>query len=337
MSALVSIIVPVYNIEKYIGNCIDSLVSQTYENLEIICIDDGSKDKSAEIIREYCKKDSRIVYVYQDNAGVSTARNRGLDIARGKYIMFADGDDYLHYQAVEILYNCIAEKKCGFVFAGAYNTEKLNEPMTEITSYKAEKSSAEFLFVWTDGNQLGRAIWGKIYSRECLDGIKFPIGITHGEDYYFIASIISKNNPEFYYVDKKLYYYFHRSSSVSYVSINENNLSEVDAIRKIADMDYQDGFMTGFTLTTLMNIILVYRTKAYGSAMEKRVNLLAKNVWSENKNRFLSCKQIDLKTKIMTFCFYHSRRLYELARMIKDPTMKDLYKNRKKAGDSDES
>lgn len=102
MKKTVSIIIPVYNLEKYIVNCLESIFAQTYESLEIICIDDGSNDKSAEIIKKYSVADSRIKYYYQQNSGVSVARNKGLDEATGDYVMFVDGDDYLHYQAVEL-------------------------------------------------------------------------------------------------------------------------------------------------------------------------------------------------------------------------------------------
>lgn len=102
MSVLVSVVVPVYNLEKYIENCLKSIVAQTYKNLEILCIDDGSTDGSADIIKSMAENDLRIKYVYQENAGVSAARNRGMNEATGEYLMFVDGDDYLHYQAVEL-------------------------------------------------------------------------------------------------------------------------------------------------------------------------------------------------------------------------------------------
>ena len=90
MKKTVSIIIPVYNLEKYIVNCLESIFAQTYESLEIICIDDGSNDKSAEIIKRFAASDSRVKYFYHDNAGVSVARNHGLEIASGDYIMFVD-------------------------------------------------------------------------------------------------------------------------------------------------------------------------------------------------------------------------------------------------------
>ena len=111
MSALVSVIIPVYNLENYIGNCLNSIVNQIYNELEILCVDDGSSDRSAEIIRSFCDKDGRVKYFYQENAGVSAARNSGLEKASGEYIMFLDGDDYLHSQTVEILLDGICRQE----------------------------------------------------------------------------------------------------------------------------------------------------------------------------------------------------------------------------------
>ena len=94
-SPLVSIIVPVYNVANYIGECLDSLLNQTYRNIEIILINDGSSDESEKICKEYLVNDPRIKYVYQDNAGLSMARNRGIDLATGEYLTFVDSDDYI--------------------------------------------------------------------------------------------------------------------------------------------------------------------------------------------------------------------------------------------------
>ena len=132
MSALVSIIVPVYNLEEYIGNCLEKLICQTYKNIEIICVDDGSTDLSAHKIKVFSDRDSRIVYYYQENAGVSADRNKGLESATGDYIMFVDGDDYLHYQAVEIFVNCIENSEYDILCAPEKTTTDLDEKMDYI-------------------------------------------------------------------------------------------------------------------------------------------------------------------------------------------------------------
>ena len=104
---LVSIIVPVYNVEKYLERCIDSLVNQTLKDIEIILVDDGSTDDSGNICDKYAKKDKRIKVIHKENGGLSDARNIGLSIANGRYLQFVDSDDFIHKQMIEILYNTI--------------------------------------------------------------------------------------------------------------------------------------------------------------------------------------------------------------------------------------
>ena len=100
----VSIIVPVYNMEKYLEKCMDSLVNQTYEDVEILCVDDCSKDNSAKILKEYEEKDSRIVAIYEtENSGVASVRNKALKLATGEYLMYCDGDDWIELNACEVL------------------------------------------------------------------------------------------------------------------------------------------------------------------------------------------------------------------------------------------
>ena len=107
---LISVIIPVYNVEKYIRYCLDSVINQTYKNLEIIIVDDGTKDSSGEIAEEYAVKDSRIKVIHKENGGLSDARNVGLDAATGKYIAFLDSDDVITLDFYEYLYNIIKEK-----------------------------------------------------------------------------------------------------------------------------------------------------------------------------------------------------------------------------------
>ena len=107
MQPLISVIIPVYNVEKHLNKCLDSIINQTYKNLEIIIINDGSKDASAEICREYAEKDNRIVFVSRENRGVSATRNEGIELAHGDYFSFIDADDYLELDAYEYLLNIV--------------------------------------------------------------------------------------------------------------------------------------------------------------------------------------------------------------------------------------
>lgn len=116
--SLISIIVPVYNVEQYLSRCVDSLVNQTYHNIEIILVDDGSPDRSGEICDEYAKKDKRVKVIHQSNGGLSDARNTALDIAKGDYLMFVDSDDWIEKKTCEILNRLASDYKADTVIFG---------------------------------------------------------------------------------------------------------------------------------------------------------------------------------------------------------------------------
>ena len=113
----VSVIIPIYNVEKYLEKCLNTIINQTYKNLEIILIDDGSTDKSSTICDEYCEKDKRIKVIHKNNEGVSSARNKGIELSKGKYIVFIDPDDYVTDEHVEVLYDCIISNNVDLVIS----------------------------------------------------------------------------------------------------------------------------------------------------------------------------------------------------------------------------
>ena len=132
----ISVIIPVYNVEKYIHECIDSIIRQTYKNIEIICIDDGSSDKSYDILKEYASKDNRFILLQQENKGAGTARNKGLEIATGDFISFLDADDFFEHDLLELALNKLQESESDFVI---YNSDQFNDKTKQfINSYKVK-------------------------------------------------------------------------------------------------------------------------------------------------------------------------------------------------------
>ena len=131
MEALISVIIPIYNMEAYLARCLDSVLNNTYRNLEVLCVDDGSKDASAEILRAYAEKDSRIVPIFKENGGVSSARNAGLDRMTGEYLTFVDPDDYVHPQYVELLYRALQESGTEVAICGIDKVEEEEPVQTE--------------------------------------------------------------------------------------------------------------------------------------------------------------------------------------------------------------
>lgn len=203
---LVSVILPVYNTEKHIRKCICSILEQTYENVEIIVVNDGSIDGSEDICIEKAKIDSRINYIYQDNRGVSEARNRGILHASGEYVLFVDSDDWLHPLAIEKLVEAIIQYNsdlciCGYIIAEKKGlTEKEISQETIDGKHKiVEYFSDHFL------EHIASAVWGKLYKKALITN-KFNSEITMGEDLLFnlqycqnIDRICSIPYPLYYY------------------------------------------------------------------------------------------------------------------------------------------
>lgn len=330
MSALVSIIIPVYNLEDYIGNCLEKLLCQTYKNLEILCIDDGSTDSSAQKIKIFEEKDPRVIYIHQENAGVSAARNKGLETATGEYIMFVDGDDYLHYQAVEVLLKCIVKSSSDMVSAHQKSTFTLNETMLKISDYSCFSASHEELFKTVNGNVIGKSSCAKLFKREFALKARFPIGISNGEDANYIVHLLEQGmNTSI--VDLTLYYYYSRENSCVTSSFNKKKFSITLSFDDLCELlkNSDKSYLKAYCLQYLFQTIFYNRTMAIGTDAEEYVLKESRRIGKKWINSFKKCKDIDIKIRIVFVMFFYSRRFYELARMIQDPTMKDFYKNRK--------
>lgn len=209
---LISIIIPVYNVKDYLDTCLNSVINQTYKELEIIIINDGSTDGSDLICDAYAKKDSRIKLIHQSNAGPSASRNRGLQVATGEYINFVDSDDYIDSDTIEFLYERISQTKSNIVACDFYDTRK-HTSKSEVIIYDSSKASKALYsketpkFIIADLN----AVWAKLYQRDLFNKIRFPEGVLC-EDMIVSANIYSKIEKMTLYVCPK-YHYIQRQSS----------------------------------------------------------------------------------------------------------------------------
>lgn len=210
-AALISIIVPVFNVEKYLERCIRSLIEQTYQNLEIILIDDGSTDASPMICDKWAQEDCRITAIHQENSGVSVARNLGIEIAHGEYISFVDSDDWVDSRFIEMLYQLIVDYGCELSECGSYEScgevhVTAYEATAEVyTKYKAMKAHLE-------DTRYTCVVWNKLYKREIITTY-FPEGKLH-EDLFWSYQIIDQCTT-LVHVAVPLYYHFHRSGSIT--------------------------------------------------------------------------------------------------------------------------
>jgi len=184
MEPLISVIVPVYQVEAYLGRCVESLLAQTYRNLEIILIDDGSLDGCPKICDAYAEKDDRVRVIHQENAGLSGARNAGIDAARGEYLAFADSDDYVAEDFIRTLYDLLQEtgsaiSQCRFAYVQG---EKLRSE--ESRDYQIYRGACllEQLYGPEEEATCFVVAWNKLYRRELFEKIRYPLGRIHEDE-----------------------------------------------------------------------------------------------------------------------------------------------------------
>ena len=188
MKDLVSIIVPIYNAEGYIDRCVDSILGQTYNNIELILVDDGSKDNSLAICKEKQKADNRVVVISKKNSGVSDTRNKGLEVAKGKYILFVDSDDYLANTCVEKAVEAIVD--CDLVVFGYTSFGAREQSVCPIAERKVRFKDDEELFFDLVGKCLINPPWNKMYRKEKIQE-GFDKNFTIGEDCLFNLNYIT--------------------------------------------------------------------------------------------------------------------------------------------------
>lgn len=233
-----SIIVPVYNVEKYLAKCLDSLINQTYTNIEIICINDGSTDNSLHILKNYAQKDRRIIVINQENQGVSAARNKGLEVATGDYVFFIDADDWINLKTCEIINEKILQYKNLDIIQYQHIINNLDGKEHFITNrYHIEACVKSFqdlekLII----NSSVVYCWDKVYNLEFLknNNIIFPVNIKAFEDYIFIA-MIYKYNPRVLVINEHLYTYNKNLSSVCSKNAYKKFLMNKEAFKKLQE------------------------------------------------------------------------------------------------------
>lgn len=222
----ISIIVPIYNIEKYLEECINSIVNQTYINLEIILVDDGSTDTSGQICDRYADKDQRIVVIHKQNGGLVSARKAGLNIATGEYIAFVDGDDWIELDMYEKLLLVIIKNKADFAESGYYNeSEKTGickeYSLDNLIINVTQKSIEQIICKWMKDNTdcfVRSTIWSKLYKASLIkEAYSFvPNDMSRGEDFINYINLLKFSQNKIIVTPRIFYHYRNRESSLSH-------------------------------------------------------------------------------------------------------------------------
>lgn len=207
--ALISIIIPVYKVEKYLEKCIQSVINQTYENLQIILVDDGSPDNCGKICDEYAQKDHRIEVIHKSNGGLSDARNKGLEIAKGEYIGFIDSDDYIESDMYEVLYNLLKQYNADVSICNFYTVSQGKIAIKNAENGIKEYNRIEILKEVLLDNNIQSYAWNKLYKKELFDEIKYPVGKKYediGTTFYLLEKcnkVVVTEKPEYYYINRQ--------------------------------------------------------------------------------------------------------------------------------------
>ena len=307
---LISFIVPIYNVELYLRDCLDSLIAQTYRNIEIILVDDGSTDGSLRICERYLKKDMRFRLISKENGGLSSARNRGIEEARGEYIGFIDSDDIVHPKFAEVLLHAILAN--GYRIAACDYVNKISR--MSYSGYRYEKliKSDAISGLLDDGGYKCFAC-NKMFDRSCFDGIRFPEGKMF-EDIKIMYSLFSQVDG-IIHVKCPLYYYRVRRGSISRSKFSKGNFYLVESINYIMrearlhkEYDF-DRLMLGY-MSYYMGF--VRRGISNGADINKEIRRLIKLIKQNRKKICRVHSNIRNIKKIELFVFAYFLPIYRI-------------------------
>lgn len=215
---MISVIIPIYNVATYLGRCLDSVINQTYQDLEIILVNDGSTDSSGLICDEYSKKDPRIIVIHQVNKGPSEARNKGLDIAKGEYIGFIDPDDVISIKYFEILYKTLVKSDSDMILCNFKHFSFIHEinKDTSLLNNCKQYNGYNFIKDFTYQKDTVRyvVLWNKLYKKYLWNNLRFPVDVKICEDEYVWYKCMYRAN-RICEIDQILYFYFKRANSTT--------------------------------------------------------------------------------------------------------------------------
>ena len=293
---LISVIIPVYGVEKYISQCLDSIINQSYKNLDIIVINDGTKDRSAEIAKKYAGKDSRIKVYDYENGGLSVARNRGLEHAKGEYISFVDGDDWLHPDFYKKLAAALETNNADIAKCSFIQTDTATEKIIGFQGSKSKK--ADFGLYFSKGI-LWIVVWNALYKREIVIDVLYPAGVNF-EDNYASGMYIFKAGRVVELKDA-LYYYRRNLSGLS-KEIKKRPFDPLIAISRLKNDLLKLGF-TDKRLDYCISLEVYHIIRDRGMSPLYRIKTIDREWYNYIKDN------LDLRRRFILFYLIHKREI----------------------------
>ena len=251
MDSLISVIVPIYNVEDYLERCVDSIINQTYKNLEIILVDDGSPDNCPQMCDDYAKKDSRIKVVHKKNGGLSDARNAGMKVATGEYVSFIDSDDYVSLDFYETLFQTMIDNDSDIVECSIvkfYENEKFDEYSDDqmIENFNTVDGLEELI----NENSFHQYVWNKLYKSSIALDIPYEVSKLNEDDFWTYQ--IFGRAKRVTRLNRTLYYYFQRSSSIMGNGYNIRRLDEIEG--KANRQKYIEKYFPSLVVQSKLNL-----------------------------------------------------------------------------------
>lgn len=303
---LFSIIIPVYKVEKYINKCLDSVLQQTYDNFECIIIDDGSPDNCGIICDEYAKKDKRIYVIHQENGGLSSARNVGIERSVGDYLLFLDSDDWIEEDTLEVLYKEISKSKPDIIvfgYAEVYGESKKNCTVEGV--YADEAIKEKFI-----SDEWRNFAWNKCFVSKLFYNVRFPINQVY-EDLFTVPKLINSAN-KIYIISNVLYNY--NQDNVSSITKNVNSRKEYDFFVALLS-NYEIAKDSKYSCINICmykciekveeTILLNYRDNLLTKEQIKFLKLFYEEFWKNNQSI------IDLISDNKSYKLYHKAAMIE--------------------------
>ena len=315
---LISIIVPVYKVEKYLEKCVKSILNQTFADFELILVDDGSPDQCGKMCDEYAKMDDRVKVIHKENGGLSDARNAGINLASGKYISFVDSDDYISNDMYELLYDLITTYDADISICDYHRISEedwcqriISETHeNEIHCFNQETALKELLLE----RKIDNHAWGKLYKRQLFENVQFPKGINY-EDIGTTYLLFSKSN-KIVYSNLKKYYYLIRKGNITGTK-NESNIRDyMNMTSKRYKFIYKNFPELQIYNTTRLSINLI------NVHLWSALNGLDK-FYKETKNEYLALKKVTRKNKLKIMRYMNYKQKLHFIFLLFN---RDLYK-----------
>lgn len=312
MCNLISVVVPVYNVEKYLEKCVNSLLSQTYKDIEIILVNDGSTDSSLSICQEYERLDERVKVLCKENGGLSSARNMGIKSATGKYIAFVDSDDYVSKYYIETLVQNASDNSISIVsHRKVHENDSVIESVFQRKKPRVLDKKGIFKLFFSDNNM--SSAWGKLFPASFFKRVVFPEGRIY-EDFATIYKLYDQATV-FYFYDNELYNYLMRNSSITNSSFSKKNFDllsacdEVELFIKENKLDYLQDYFADRKVRSYL-ILIGKLMNSQNKCEYKEEAAVIRNYLRNIDTGLFFTNRVALKTRLGLFIYIISPNLW---------------------------